>query len=200
MRTARAWTTAVVVLAWAVPVLAQSPSQARSEGCAPKTFHTASPEGWFVTAVQDAPDDKEGCIFILYGSNKRPAAVIQIESAPASLAIFREGDPFEILPPRIAAGLEANMNVVVKTLTAKNDDVKRAPQSPIERASMLVYDAELIGNSSPHEAVIVVARSPGVIFTVVVIAPSAKADATTSTAARRAFQTILNSLAPGAGR
>ena len=199
MRTARAWMV-VVVLGWALPALAQSSTPALPEGCAPKTFHIQNPEGWFITAVQDPPDGKEGCIFVLFGANKSPAAVIQIESAPDTLAIFRNVDPFEVLPPRIAAGLEENMNIVVKQLTSKNDDMKRAPQSPIERAAMFVYDAELIGNSSPHEAVITIAKSPGHVITVVAVAPSAKADNKTAMAARQAFQTIMNSLSPIARR
>ena len=183
------------MLAAGLPLSAQ-PNQTLREGCAPNTFQNAAPAGWFAATMPDPPDRKEGCVYILYAENKSPAAVVQIESAPADLALFRDADPFEILPDRIAAGLRENMNVAITRETYRNEDVKRAPQSAITRASMHVFDAQIVGNSMPQEAVIVLARSAGHIFTIVVVAPHATADAKRSAAARQALQTVLNSLAP----
>jgi hypothetical protein len=187
----------LALLVW-VTVAVASQAQDVSKlpaGCTVKTFTTVSPAGWFATNIQDSPEGREGCYFIRLREDKSAAAVIQVESLRATLTLFEKGDdPFETLVNKIAEGLEKNMNVVVKGLTYKNDDLKRSPQSPFERASMAVFDADVPGDARAHEVVIAVARGKEYFVTVFVVTLSSKADPSVHAASTDAFRAILNSL------
>lgn len=170
-------------------------------GCTVKTFTTVSPAGWFATNVQDAPEGREGCYFIRFREDKSAAAVIQVESLLAKHMLFEKGDdPFETLVNKIAEGLEKHMNVGIKGLSYRNDDLKRSPRSPFERASMVVFDAVVHGDARPHEVVIAVARGKEYFVTVFVVTPSATADPTVHQTSTDAFREILNSLNTVSGK
>jgi hypothetical protein len=165
-------------------------------GCTLKTFSIASLEGWSSTNLQDTPEGREGCMFLRLRPDKTPAAVIEVESVDARLPVVRTADPFATLVGKITEGLKTHMNVAVGDLTFRNDDLKRAPRSPIDRAAMYAFDATVTGSKQPHEVVIVLARSPGLFFTVFAVTPSEKADAQVRAATQDAIRTLLNSLSP----
>jgi hypothetical protein len=165
-------------------------------GCRLKTFGVTIPDGWFVTNVQDMPEGREGCLFIRFREDKSPAATIHVESASATLPLFRQKDPFQRAYEQIAAGLAKNMNVVLKRESYRNDEVKRAPGAVIDKATLRVFDAEVPGDGRPYEVVISVMRAPRHFFTVVVVTLAEKADREVAEASHDAFREILNSLTP----
>lgn len=179
-----------------IAALPQSPPQALPPGCTLKTFGVIIPDGWFVTNVQDMPEGREGCLYIRYREDKSAAATIHVESGIATLPLFREKDPFQATYEQIAAGLAKNMDVVLKRESYRNDDVKRAPGSVIDKATMRVFDAEVPGERHPYEVVISVMRAPRHFFTVIVVTPAENADREVAEASHEAFRKILNSLTP----
>ncbi len=177
------------------PDLAKLPS-----GCTLKTFGVIIPTGWFVTNVQDMPEGREGCLYILFRDDKSAAATIHVESAAATLPIFQQKDPFQGAYEKIAEGLAKNMNVVLERQTFRNDDVKRAPGAAIDKATLRVFDAEVPGDKRPYEVVISVMRAPSHFFTVIVVTLAEKADREVADASRDAFREIVNSLTPAAAK
>ena len=165
-------------------------------GCTLKTFGVIIPTGWFVTNIQDPPEGREGCLYILFREDKSTAATIHVESNSASMPLFQQGDPFEATYTTILDGLSKNMNVVAKRETFRNDDLKRAPKSPIERATMRAYDAEVPGSPHAHTVVIAVMRMPERFFTVIVVTLSSKVDRELFDATQEAYRKILNSISP----
>ena len=184
---------------WMTMAALQQPDLAKlPPGCTLTTFGVTIPDGWFVTNVQDPPEGREGCLYILFRADKSPAATIFVESAAATLPLFREKDPFQSAYENIAAGLANNMNVVLKRESYRNDDVKRTPGSAIEKATMRSFAAEVPGDKRPHEVVISVMRASRHFFTVIVVTPAETADRTVAEASREAFRKIMNSLSPAA--
>ncbi len=183
----------VVWLAVAAPQVDQDLTKLPA-GCTLKTFSTVIPAGWFATTLQDSPEGREGCMFILFAKDKSPAAVMHVESISAKLPLFKEGDPFKTLVNKIAEGLGKNMNVNVKDVTYRNDDLKRSPQSPFDRAWMAVFAAEVPGDPRPHEVVIAAVRGTEYFVTVFVVTPSSKAEPGIFEASTGAFREIMNSL------
>ncbi len=182
---------------WMTMAALQQPDLAKlPPGCTLKTFGVTIPDGWFVTNLQDTPDGREGCLYILFRADKSPAATIQVESASATLPPFREKDPFENAYEQIAAGLANNMNVVLKRETYRNDQMTRAPGAGIDKATMRAFDAEVPGDKRPYEVVISVMRSPRRYFTVFVVTLAETADRKVAEASRDAFRKIMNSLTP----
>lgn len=189
-----------IVLGAALAV-AQQPDLAKlPPGCTLKTFGVVIPDGWFVTNVQDMPEGREGCLYILFRQDKSAAATIHVESASAALPLFKQKDPFQSAYEKIAEGLTKNMNVVLRRQTYRNDDVKRAPGAVIDKATMRVFDAEVPGDGRPYEVVISVMRAPERFFTVIVVTLSDKADREVADASREALRKILNSLSPAAAK
>ena len=182
---------------WMTMAALQQPDLARlPPGCTLKTFGVTIPDGWFVTNLQDTPAGREGCLYILFRADKTPAATIQVESASATLPLYREKDPFQSAYEQVAAGLANNMNVVLKRENYRNDEVKRAPGSAMGKATMRAFDAEVPGDKRPYEVVISVMRTPQHFFTVFVVTPAETADPKAAEASREAFRKILNSLTP----
>ncbi len=132
-------------------------------GCTVETFHAAAPAGWFVTNLEE-PEGREGCMYVLH-QKKSPRAVIELESASETLALFQEGDAFETLAGKIGGGLEANMNVVLERETYRNDRLAISGTSIVDRAAMRVFAANVPGNSQPHEVALVLMHAPGRYFT-----------------------------------
>ena len=166
------------------------------EGCPVKTFGVVIPAGWFATQIQDPPEGREGCLFILFREDKSPAATIHVESGSATLPLFSQPDPFQGTYEKIAEGLTKNMNVVLKRETYRNDAVKTAPNSPINKATMRVFAAEVPGNANAYEVVIAVMRAPERFFTVIVVTLAKEADEKVAEASHEAFRKVMNSLNP----
>jgi hypothetical protein len=189
-----------VILAFAFWVtmahLQQQPLHTLPPGCTLKTFGVIIPDGWFVTKVQDMPEGREGCLYLRFREDKSAAATIHVESGSATLPLFREKDPFQATYEQIAAGLAKNMNVVLTRESYRNDEVKRAQGSAIDKATMRVFDAEVPGDARPYEVVIAVLRAPRLFFTVIVVTPAEKADREVSEATHEAFRKIMNSITP----
>jgi len=181
---------------WVMIAALQQPVPATPPGCTLKTFGVTIPDGWFVTNIQDMPEGREGCLYILFGQDKSPAATIHVESASAALGLFEQEEPFEKAYEHIAAGLAKNMNVVLERQSYRNDEVKRAPGTVFDKATLRVFDAAVTGDGRPYEVVISVMRTPRHFFTVVAVTLAAKADREVAEASRDAFRKILNSLSP----
>jgi hypothetical protein len=187
----------LAIAVWVTMAALQQPDPATlPPGCTLKTFGVIIPDGWFVTNVQDMPEGREGCLYILFREDKSPAATIHVESISA--ALVKQEDPFETTYEQIAAGLAKNMNVVLTRQSYRNDEVKRAPGAAIDRATMRAFDAEVPGDQRPYEVVISVMRTPRHFFTVIVVTLAEKADREVAEASRDAFRKILNSLTPAA--
>lgn len=165
-------------------------------GCRLETFSISLPAEWNAANIQNPPEGREGCIFMRLRDDKSPAAIIEVESLAATLPLVQTADPFATLVEKITGGMKSNMNVVVGQVTFRNDDLKRAPGTSIDKAMMVVFDATVIGDSRRHEVAIAVARSPRFFFTVFAVTPAARADAALQQATRAAFRQLLNSLRP----
>jgi hypothetical protein len=163
-------------------------------GCTVKTFHVATPAGWFATNLQDPPEGREGCLYIRYDEKKSPTAVMEIESISEALPLLQAGDAFETLAGKIAGGLEANMNVVLERETFRNDNLARAASSSVDRAAMRVYDAKVPGDPRPHTVALALLHVPGRYVTLFSVTPAGDGDRKTVEASKSAFRDVLNGL------
>jgi hypothetical protein len=183
----------LAALAAAAPAAGPEPSAP----CPAKTFRFAPPPGWEVEAVPGLPTGREACSLLQMLDEENVAGLMRVDAHPEPLAYPAGDDPGRTLFERYRSALVAEGALEVDVEPSwRNDALKVAAGSPIDRATMRAYPARRREPAIPLELAFVTLHMPGSYYTVVLITPTQTDQPEVWSDNQAALRQVLNTFAP----
>lgn len=194
------WSFVLPFLLAAAAASAQTAPPAEPEAappCAPKTFGFDAPEGWETAGVEGLPAGREACSLVLMLDQENVAGLMQVDAHAEPLAYPAGDDPARTIFERYRAALVAEGALEVDLEPSwRNDNLKVAAGSPIDRASMRAYPARRLEPAIPLELAFVTLHTTGSYYTLALITPAQSDQPEVWDVNQAAMRTVLNSFVP----